>query len=131
MKALINLFMLVSFQAFTQSVFFNQKVNSVSVFKVTELADAKQSTIFQFSNERTVVPFQVNDTTWRIDVPMNEFSMILIDHKEWIGIKPNGFRYNAIVPFVFNDGYMTVVEFNTSSKQYIDHFYGDLLVYNP
>ena len=131
MKALIILFMLVSFQAFTQSVFFNQKVNSVSVFKVTELADAKQSTIFQFSNERTVIPFQVNDTTWRIDVPMNEFSMILIYHKEWIGIKPNGFRYNAIVPFVFNDGYMTVVEFNTTSKQYIDHFYGDLLVYNP
>ena len=131
MKALIILFMLVSFQAFTQSVFFNQKVNSVSVFKVTEMEDDIQSTIFQFSNERTVVPFQVNDTTWRIDVPMTEFSMILIDKKEWIGIKPNGFRYNAIVPFVFNDGYMTVVEFNTSSKQYIDHFYGDLLVYNP
>ena len=131
MKALILLFMLVSFQAFTQSVFFNQKVNSVSVFKVTEMEDDIQSTIFQFSNERTVVPFQVNDTNWRIDVPMTEFSMILIDKKEWIGIKPNGFRYNAIVPFVFNDGYMTVVEFNTSSKQYIDHFYGDLLVYNP
>lgn len=123
--------MLVSFQAFTQSVFFNQKVNSVSIFKVMELADDTHSTIFKFSNERKVTPIQVNDTTWKVDVPMNEFSMILIDKKEWVGIKPNGFKYGATVHFVFNDGYMTVLEFNTFSKQYIDHFYGDLLIYNP
>ena len=123
--------MLVSFQAFTQSMIFHQKVNSVLVFKVTELSDDMESTIFKFSNQREVTPIKVNDTTWRIDVPMNEFSMILIDNKEWIGIKPNGFRYNATVPFVFDDGWATVVEFNVSSKKYVDHFYGDLFVYNP
>jgi hypothetical protein len=130
MKTLI-LFMLVSMQAFTQSMIFHQKVNSVTVFKVMELSDSKKSIIYKFSNQREVIPIQVNDTTWRIDVPMNEFSMILINNKEWVGIKPNGFKYNATVPFVFGDGFMTVVEFNSFSKQYTDHFYGDLLVYNP
>lgn len=131
MKALIILFMLVSFQAFTQSMIFHQKVNSVLVFKVTELSDDMESTIFKFSNQREVTPIKVNDTTWRIDVPMNEFTMVLFDNKEWVGIKPNGFKYNATVPFVFNDGWATVVEFNVFNKKYVDHFYGDLLVYNP
>lgn len=123
--------MLVSFQAFTQSMIFHQKVNSVLVFKVTELSDDMESTIFKFSNQREVTPIKVNDTTWRIDVPMNEFTMVLFDNKEWVGIKPNGFKYNATVPFVFNDGWATVVEFNVFNKKYVDHFYGDLLVYNP
>jgi hypothetical protein len=121
--------MFVSFQAFTQSIFFSEKVSTVSVFKVMELSDAEHPIIYKFLNERKVSPIQVNDTTWRIDVPKNEFSMLLFDDKEWVGIKPNNYKYDAIVDFIYDDGFMTVIEFNPFTVKYEDHFFGDLLIY--
>ena len=82
--------MLVSFQAFTQSIMFHQKVNSVVLYRTLEVSDAEHPVIYKFLDEKIGIPIQVNDSTWRINVPPNQFTMILIDNKEWIGIKPNG-----------------------------------------
>lgn len=127
MKALIILFMLVSVQAFSQAVIFYQKVNSVQLFTVTEYKNAKNEPEYSFSNERFVTPIEVNDSTWKVNVPINQFTMLLIDNKEWIGIKPNNYRYDAHVYFTFDDQFITIVEFDVIKKRYVDNFYADIV----
>lgn len=127
MKVIILLFMLVSVQAFSQAVQFYQKVNSVQLFTVEEFKNANNKSIYKFIDEKSVKPIKINDTTWQVRVPSNEFTMLLIDEKEWIGIKPNNYTYIANVFFVFDDNYMTVVEFDTTTMKYIDNFFQDLV----
>lgn len=127
MKALIILFMLVSVQAFSQAVRFYQKVNNVQLFTVEEFKYPNQEPIYKFKNERSVTPTKINDTTWQVRVPSNEFTMLLLDKKEWIGIKPNNYTYIANVFFVYNDDYMTVIEFDKTIMQYVDTFYQDVV----
>ena len=131
MKAIISLFMLVSVEAFSQGIIIHQQIHVVQLFTVNEFRDSSGLILYQFSNPRFFAPIRTNATTWRINVPINEFTMALIDNKEWIGIKPNNERYDVIVPFMFDDGLMTVVNFDISSKKYVDNFYGDLVYYNP